>query len=74
MCMVLGDWGPSPELLGPIAALSETGFGPTKFSNDFIDLLLEQMQSCKGYICSIFLQSDLSNVVQIICCNRCKIT
>ena len=25
---------------------------------DFIDLLLKQMQTCKGYICSLFLQND----------------
>ena len=55
------DWGPGLELWGPNRCFAETGWrsgprapdrqaasGPSKFSNDSIDLLLEQIQSCKG--------------------------
>ena len=41
----------APIAGAPIAALQRQG--------DFIDLLFKQMQTCKCYICSIFLQSDL---------------
>ena len=43
--------------------LGQAASGPSKFSNDSIYLLLEQIASRKGYICTIFLQSDLSNVL-----------
>ena len=58
-----GDLGPGAPIAGArIAALPEAASGPSRFSNDSIDLLFEQMQSCKGYICSFFLQNDFSNV------------
>ena len=48
---------PGPRL--PFCLTQGAPSGP----NDFIDLHLEQMQSRKGYISSIFLQIDLSNIL-----------
>ena len=58
---------PGPRL--PFCLTQGTPSGP----NDFIDLHLEQMQSRKGYISSIFLQIDLSISYQNVCSSGCKV-
>ena len=46
-------------VIGAPALSSGAHIAVLQRQGDFIDLLLKQMQTCKGYICTIFLQSDL---------------